>query len=89
MRAFQQARAISPTMSNTNEISINNTNINAKYYLILPLFHNVRLSSIAHIYLDVNESRRMYVFSFINIYMYLSNARKSYIVKRMEYLTPC
>ena len=27
----------------------------------------------------------MYVFKFINIYMYMSNARKFYIVKRMEY----
>ena len=27
----------------------------------------------------------MYVFRFINIYMYVGNARKSYIVKRREY----
>jgi hypothetical protein len=42
-------------------------------YTLLPPFHNVRLSSIAHIHLDVNESRHMYVF------------RKSYIVKQREY----
>ena len=52
---------------------------------LLPPFHNVRLSSITHIYLDVNESRHMYMFIFINIYMYVDNARKSYIVKRREY----
>ena len=52
---------------------------------VLPPFHNVRLSSIAHIHLDVNESRHMYVFRYINIYMYVSNARKSYIVKQREY----
>ena len=51
---------------------------------LLPLFHNVRPSSIAHIHLDVNESTHMYVFRFINIYMYMGNARKSYIVKRRE-----
>ena len=28
----------------------------------------------------------MHVFRFINIYMYVSNARKSYIVKRREYV---
>ncbi len=27
----------------------------------------------------------MYVFGFINIYMYVGNVRKSYIVKRREY----
>jgi hypothetical protein len=27
----------------------------------------------------------MYVFRFINIYIYVGNARKSYIVKRREY----
>ena len=48
--------------------------------LLLHPFHNVRLSNIAHIYLDVN------VFRFINIYIYVSNARKSYIVKRRKYL---
>ena len=53
--------------------------------IILPPFHNVRLSSIAHIHLDVNESRHTYVFRFINIYMYVDNARKSYIAKRREH----
>ena len=53
---------------------------------ILPPFHNVRLSSVAHIHLDVNESRHVYMFRFINIYMYVGNARKSYIVKRREYV---
>ncbi len=53
--------------------------------LILPPFHNIRLFSIAHIHLNVNESRHIYVFRFISIYMYVGNARKSYIVKRREY----
>ena len=53
---------------------------------VLHLFRNVKLSSIVHIHLDVNESRYMYVFRFINIYMYADNVRKSYIVKRREYL---
>ena len=59
--------------------------INTFHQCILPSFHNVILSSINHIYLDVNESRHMYVFRFINIYMYVNNARKYYIVKRMDY----
>jgi hypothetical protein len=29
----------------------------------------------------------MYVFRFINIYIYVDNARKSYIMKRREYKT--
>ena len=53
--------------------------------LILPPFHNVRVSSIARIHLDVNEPRHVYVFRFINIYMNVGNARKTYIVKRREY----
>lgn len=28
----------------------------------------------------------MYVFRFINIYMYVGKAKKSYIIKRMEYI---
>jgi hypothetical protein len=38
---------------------------NFRYYLLLPPFYNIRLSSIAHIHLDINESRHMYVFRFI------------------------
>ena len=53
---------------------------------ILPPFHNVRLSSIDYICLDVNESTHMYASRFINIYMYVGNARKSHIIKRREYL---
>ena len=30
----------------------------------------------------------MYVFRFINTYIYVGNARKSYIIKRREYLRP-
>jgi hypothetical protein len=52
---------------------------------LLPPFHNVRLSSIIHIHIDVNESRHTYIFRFINIYMNMSNARKSYILKRRKY----
>ena len=54
------------------------------YCFVLPPFHNVRLFSIAHIHLDVNESRHMYVFRFINIYIYVGNIRKSYIVEWRE-----
>jgi hypothetical protein len=53
--------------------------------ILSPLqFYNVRLSSIAHIHLYVNESRHMHVFKFINIYMYEGNIIKSYIVKQKE-----
>ena len=38
--------------------------------------HNVRLSSIAHIHMS----------RFINIYVNVGNARKSYIIKRREYI---
>ena len=55
---------------------INNELYTIKF--ILPPFYNVRLSSIAYIHLDINKSRDMYVFRFINIYMYVDNARKSY-----------
>ena len=49
---------------------------------LLTLFHDIKLSSITHIYLDINESKYIYIymFRFINIYMYVGNARKSYIV---------
>ncbi len=47
-------------------------------YKILPPFHNIRLSSIVHIYLDV-------VSRFINIYMSVDSAGKSYIMKQREY----
>jgi hypothetical protein len=52
--------------------------------VLLPPFQVIRLSSIAHIHIDINKSRHIYVFRFINIYMYVGNARKSYIVKRRE-----
>ena len=55
------------------------------FKIILPPFYNVRLSSIVHIYLDVNEFKHIHMSRFINIYMYMGNARKSYIVKRGEY----
>jgi hypothetical protein len=66
---------------------------------VLPSFHNVRLSSIAYIYININESRHLihnvrlssiaYIHIDVNesrhIYMNMDNARKSYIVKRMKY----
>mgnify|MGYP003702894451 CR=1 FL=1 len=54
--------------------------------VILPPFHNVRLSSIIHIYIDVNESRHTYMFRFINIYMNVGNARMTYIMKWRKYI---
>ena len=73
---------------NIPKIILQNQKVRSKIItsIIVPPFHNVRLSSIAHIHLDVNESRHMYVFRFINIYMYVGNARKSYIVKRRKYI---
>ena len=53
--------------------------------LVLPSFHNVSHSSIAHIYINVNESRHTYMSRFININMNVGNARMTYIVKRREY----
>jgi hypothetical protein len=51
---------------------------------ILPPFHIIRLSSIAHIhiYIYVNKSRHICVPIFFNIYMNVGNARKSYNLKR-------
>ena len=46
---------------------------------ILPPFHIIRLSSIVHIHIDV-------VSRFINIYVNVDNARKSYNMKRREYI---
>ena len=61
------------------------------FTLVLHPFHNVRLSSIAHIHVNINESRYTYMSRFINIYMNVGNARKSYIIKRRELtrLRPC
>lgn len=50
--------------------------------MILPPFHNIRLSSIVHIYIYANESKHTYMFRFIDIYMNTGNARKSYIMKQ-------
>ncbi len=51
---------------------------------LLPPFHIIRLSGIAHIHIGVyvNESRYICVPRFINIYMNVDNARKSYNLKR-------
>ena len=44
--------------------------------VLLPPFHIIRLSSIAHIHIYVNESR----------HEYMDNARKSYNMKRRKYI---
>lgn len=54
--------------------------------MILGLFHIIRLYSIIYIYLYIynnnnNESRHICVHIFINIYMNVSNVRKSYNLK--------
>ena len=55
------------------------------YLGIPPPFQVIRLSSIAHIHIYINESRHICVPRFINIYMNVSNARKSYNLKRRKY----
>ena len=52
---------------------------------ILHPFQVIRLSSIAHIHRDVNESKHTYMSRFINIYMNVGNVRKSYNMKRRKY----
>jgi hypothetical protein len=52
-------------------------------YLLL-LFQVIRLSSIAHIHIDINEFRHTYMSKFINIYMNVDNARKSNNMKRRK-----
>ena len=54
------------------------------YCKVLPPFQVIRLSSIAHIHIDVNESRHTYVSRFINIYTNVGNARKFYNMKRRK-----
>ena len=54
--------------------------------MLLHLFHNIRLSSIANIYIDANESMYIIMSRFISIYMNVGNARKSYIVKQRKQL---
>ena len=49
-------------------------------YVLLHPFHNASLSSIVHINIVVSESRNIYVFRFINIYMNVGNARKSQVI---------
>ena len=51
---------------------------------LLPMFHNVRLSSITYIHIDVNESKHIYLSRFINIYINVGNTRKFYIIKRKK-----
>ena len=53
--------------------------------VVPPPFHNVRLSSIVHIHIHINEPKHIYLYRFINIYMNVDNARKSYIMKWREY----
>ena len=53
--------------------------------MLLPPFQNIRLFSIVHIHIDVNESKHIYVSRFIYIYMNMGNARKSYNIKWREY----
>jgi hypothetical protein len=45
-------------------------------------FHIIKLSSIVHIHIYVNESRHVYVSRFIDIYMNMCSARKYYNMKR-------
>ncbi len=54
--------------------------------IVLPPFHNVSHSSISHIHIDVNESRHIYLFKFININMNVGNAKMTYIVKQRKYM---
>jgi hypothetical protein len=54
--------------------------------LLLPPFHNVRLHRIVHIHTNVNESSHTHMSRFINIYMNVDNARKSYNMKPRKYL---
>jgi hypothetical protein len=43
--------------------------------VLLPPFHNVRFFSIAHIHINVNEFKHIYMSRFINIHMNMGNAR--------------
>jgi hypothetical protein len=51
-------------------------------------FQVIRLSSISHINIDVNESSHTYMSRFINIYINVGNVRKSYNIKRRKYKSP-
>lgn len=51
---------------------------NPNSYSLRSPFYNIRLSSIAY--------RYTYMSRFINIYINVNNARKSYIVERMNYV---
>ena len=53
------------------------SSVSVKNNKVLPPFHNVRLSSVVHIHIDVNESRHTYESRFINIYMNAGDTRKS------------
>ncbi len=54
--------------------------------MILPPFQVIRLSSIAHIHIDVNESSHTYISKIhYHIYMNVGNARKSYNMKWRKY----
>ncbi len=65
------------SFSRTREICKEEMHENENTCSVLPPFHNVRLSSIIHIHIHVNESRHIYVPRFINIYMYVDNTKKS------------
>ena len=54
---------------------------------LLPPFQVIRLFNIAHIHIDVNESRHIYICKLINIYLNIDNTKKSYNMKRRKYYT--
>ena len=58
------------------------------FRLLLHPFQFTRLSSIAHIYIYINEFRHIYVSRFINIYMNVDNVRNSYNLKRKTEVVP-
>ena len=53
---------------------------------VLSPFDNVSHSNISQIYIDVNESRHIYLSRFINTNINVENAKMTYIVKRRKYM---
>jgi hypothetical protein len=62
----------------STEISDATSQLKKKSKQLLPPFYNIRFSSIAY--------RYTYMSRFINIYININNAKKSYIVERMRYV---
>jgi hypothetical protein len=75
-----------PSYSSDIDMTVDHSLLTTAFpsFHLLPPFQVIRLYSIAHIHININESKHIYMSRFTNIYMDVDNARKSYKLKRRE-----